>query len=696
MIRIVNRQLLLMKVSLQTKFLIVCILLVLLTTASISGTYYVLTKQDKHRESRQRIQIAFDIILDDFVDRLTSYRSWIDEFLAKDDALRTTTSLYHQDESRIGSISFISTNLTKVGDELKRIGHIISAERLTLYAADKRLLTVFQQDGEQETVGIYVTLQAEQNIYIPVDDPSQLTPMLLGRLAIPETPLPAGVSIFYEEDIPEAISTKLFTEGKNLGIEITAPIYDSDILTGVLIIDVFYMQRIVEKFASLSKTDINLFVGNLLSAGTLHAQTSLAPEALKQMVLCEDIREQDVEVDVFSIVLNDLDYYQGRCAIESDSSTIAAITVSLSQKSEKQALKKIRTAVLIVSGIALIGAVGLSLILSRKPIRSMQNIMRVIGVVAEGDLRKTTVVITRDEFGILAMRLNQMIERLRAIVEQVQRSGIQVTSSSTELAAMAKQQEVTVTSQVESTNKVLKSIEKISNVAIQLVKTMQRVAVMSQETTGFASNGQVDLSRMEEAMHHMEEASKSISGRLEAINEKAENITTVVTTITKVADQTNLLSLNAAIEAEKAGEYGRGFTVVAREIRRLADQTAVATLDIEQMVQEMQSAVSAGVIEMDKFITEVRHGVEDVGKISMQLTLIIEQVQALSPNFEEVNRAMGHQSEHAQEINDAMMNLSQEMEQTKDSLHETYTVIEYLNEAVRGLQDEVSRFKVTS
>ncbi len=168
----------------------------------------------------------------------------------------------------------------------------------------------------------------------------------------------------------------------------------------------------------------------------------------------------------------------------------------------------------------------------------------------------------------------------------------------------------------------------------------------------------------------------------------------MVDTITKVADQTNLLSLNAAIEAEKAGEYGRGFQVVAREIRRLADQTAVATLDIDQMVQEMQSAVSAGVMEMDKFITEVRCNAEDVGKISAQLTRIIEQVQALSPGFEEVNVAMGHQSENAQDISTAMVNLSEDLGQTLESLRETYGAIEQLNEAAKGLQDEVSRFKV--
>ena len=117
-------------------------------------------------------------------------------------------------------------------------------------------------------------------------------------------------------------------------------------------------------------------------------------------------------------------------------------------------------------------------------------------------------------------------------------------------------------------------------------------------------------------MKQLAESTASISAKLGMIREKAGNINVVVTTITKVADQTNLLSINAAIEAEKAGEYGRGFLVVAREIRRLADQTAVATLDIERMVRQMQDAVSAGVMEMDKFTDEVRSGVGQVTQIN--------------------------------------------------------------------------------
>ena len=123
-----------------------------------------------------------------------------------------------------------------------------------------------------------------------------------------------------------------------------------------------------------------------------------------------------------------------------------------------------------------------------------------------------------------------------------------------------------------------------------------------------ASTGQKGLSGMDQTMRQLAESTESIGSKLSVISERAANINLVVTTITKVADQTNLLSINAAIEAEKAGEYGLGFLVVAREIRRLADQTAVATLDIERMVKEMQYSVSAGVMEMDKFSEQVRTG----------------------------------------------------------------------------------------
>ena len=195
-------------------------------------------------------------------------------------------------------------------------------------------------------------------------------------------------------------------------------------------------------------------------------------------------------------------------------------------------------------------------------------------------------------------------------------------------------------------------------------------------------------------MRHVMDAAASINAKLAVLNEKAGNINQVITTITKVADQTNLLSLNAAIEAEKAGEYGRGFAVVATEIRRLADQTAVATYDIEQMVKEIQSAVSAGVMGMDKFSEEVRRGMQDVQQVGGQLSEIIQQVQALAPRCEAVNEGMQAQATGAEQITQALTQLTEAVQQTVESLGQSSLAIEELNRVSGDLRSGVSRFKL--
>lgn len=301
----------------------------------------------------------------------------------------------------------------------------------------------------------------------------------------------------------------------------------------------------------------------------------------------------------------------------------------------------------------------------------------------------------QDETGRLLHSFDTMTHNLNSLVGQVQNSGIQVTTSATEIAASARQLEATAAQQAVSLNEVSATSNEIFSTSQQLTETMGGVADMVSGTATLAGQGQNGLSDMEQIMRRLVNATTTFSTRLSAINEKANNIGSIITTIAKVADQTNLLSLNAAIEAEKAGEYGLGFSVVAREIRRLADQTGVAAQDIEQMVTSMQSAVSAGVMEMDKFSEEVRQGVEEVNGVSEMLGEIISQVQDLEPQFESVKEGMQAQSEGAQQISEAIGHLSEAAEQTRASLQEFKSATLQLNEAVQGLRNEVARFKVS-
>jgi len=222
------------------------------------------------------------------------------------------------------------------------------------------------------------------------------------------------------------------------------------------------------------------------------------------------------------------------------------------------------------------------------------------------------------------------------------------------------------------------------------------VSDMAEKSAVLASDGQTGLSKMEETMRHVMEATGSIHAKLAVLNEKAGNISQVTTTITKVADQTNLLSLNAAIEAEKAGEYGRGFAVVATEIRRLADQTAVASYDIELIVKEIQSAVSASVMGMDKFSEETRRGLEDIQHVGGQLTQVIEQVQTLIPRFEAVNDGMLSQTTGAEQITGALVQLTEAMQQAAEAIRQSNMSVQEVSQAANSLSSGVSRFKLAA
>jgi methyl-accepting chemotaxis protein WspA len=327
----------------------------------------------------------------------------------------------------------------------------------------------------------------------------------------------------------------------------------------------------------------------------------------------------------------------------------------------------------------------------KQPLAKLIDLMSGIRL---GDFTRRLALRRNDELGVLADGFDRMIDDLTKLVGQVQRSALQVASSVSEIASTAKEHQATSAETASATSEIGATSKEISATSKVLLKTINDVTEVAEQTAQLAGTGQNGLARMETTMRQVMEAGGAVNAKLAVLNEKASNINQVVTTITKVADQTNLLSLNAAIEAEKAGEHGRGFVVVATEIRRLADQTAVASYDIEQLVKEMQSAVSAGVMGMDKFSEEVRRGVHDVEEVSEQLAQIIGQVQTLTPQFETVNQGMQSQSTGAQQISEALSQLTESAQQTVESLHQSSIVMDQLNSTANDLRTSVSRFKL--
>ncbi|WP_454656083.1 methyl-accepting chemotaxis protein [Bosea beijingensis] len=344
--------------------------------------------------------------------------------------------------------------------------------------------------------------------------------------------------------------------------------------------------------------------------------------------------------------------------------------------------------------IALILAILCGVLLFRAVTLPLGKLLGIVDHMRRGDFSERLTLERRDEFSTLADGVNAMADDLAGLIGQVQKSSIQVNTSITEVAATSKEQQATANEIAATTTEIGATAKEISATSNELAHTMDEVSAVAEQTATLANGGQAGLARMESTMRQVMEAAGAINAKLAILSEKAGNINQVVTTITKVADQTNLLSLNAAIEAEKAGQYGRGFAVVATEIRRLADQTAVSTYDIEQMVKDIQSAVAAGVMGMDKFSEEVRRGMQEVQQVGGQLSEIIEQVQGLVPRFEGANEGMQAQATGAGQISEALSQLSEAAQQTVESLQQSTLAIDELNQVSSGLRNSISRFKL--
>ncbi len=282
-----------------------------------------------------------------------------------------------------------------------------------------------------------------------------------------------------------------------------------------------------------------------------------------------------------------------------------------------------------------------------------------------------------------------VVRDISSLVSSVHSSGNQVASSVSTISSSAKELETTARENTATTCEVAASVKEITATTKDLGNTMEDVNLLSQETAELASNGKSILESMDANMSRMSEASRNISEKLSVLSKKTENISNMVTTISRVAEQTNLLSLNAAIEAEKAGEYGLGFSVVATEIRRLADQTAVATYDIEHMVNEVQPAVSAGVMSMDKFSDEIHNSIDNEKEASRQLEKIIEQVQILAPHIESISEGLRAQTEGTEQINEAMINLSEADQQSIISIRQVNSSLDDLNGTAHGLEEGI-------
>ncbi|NDC64464.1 MAG: hypothetical protein EBZ59_10895 [Planctomycetia bacterium] len=295
--------------------------------------------------------------------------------------------------------------------------------------------------------------------------------------------------------------------------------------------------------------------------------------------------------------------------------------------------------------------------------------------------------------GRLLEAFGGMARSLGGLIGRIKTAGERLATVEADAAAALARQDRAVRGFGGSAHEISAAVTQISSTSEHLLAATGTVKDVAREAASVAEEGRGGLESMAASMEQLDTAMNAFTRKLATISQRTAGITSVVTTISKVAEQTNLLSVNATIEAEKAGESGRGFRIVAQEIRRLADQTALATKDIERMVREMQAAVASGTMEMDRFRNEVSGRIGEVAEVSEKLGRIIEPVQAVTRSLDQVHEGMETQSAGARQIRDAMEKLRDDAGESSASLAAFSASLDELRRSIGELNAEAAHFR---
>ena len=237
----------------------------------------------------------------------------------------------------------------------------------------------------------------------------------------------------------------------------------------------------------------------------------------------------------------------------------------------------------------------------------------------------------------MAQALSDLAGRAQAASGRVRQSSDRVAAQTGELLLAARDQ-------TESIGRLLGETRAVSGAAKELAASLDHTCDALDRTAAHSATGQENLAGMEAAMGRITDGAAKVSAKLAVIADKAEEARELLSLIAAIADQTNLLALNASIEAEKAGEHGQGFGVVAKEIRRLADMAAQNGEDVERLVNDMHSAVSAEVMEMDTFARDIRQGALELSRSGEGYATMLEAVTALSESFASLKQSAAAQA----------------------------------------------------
>jgi len=312
---------------------------------------------------------------------------------------------------------------------------------------------------------------------------------------------------------------------------------------------------------------------------------------------------------------------------------------------------------------------------------------------ADGDLTIQATV-TADITGAIADSVNQAVEEMRALVATINETSEQVSSAAEETKATAMHLSEASEHQREQIVNASDIVRKMSSTMDEMATKASHSVSVARESLEIAYEGGETVRRTIEGMDRIRDQIQETSKRIKRLGESSQEIGNIVELIEDIADQTNILALNAAMQAAMAGEQGRGFAVVADEVQRLAERATDATKQIEALVKTIQADTNEAVISMEASTSEVISGAERAEEAGEALKRIEEVSRQIAEEIEKIAADAIGQSDDARSINDTMSVIREITHQTSEGTERTARSIEALAEMAQQLRDTVARFKL--
>ncbi|MBU1692265.1 MAG: methyl-accepting chemotaxis protein [Gammaproteobacteria bacterium] len=359
---------------------------------------------------------------------------------------------------------------------------------------------------------------------------------------------------------------------------------------------------------------------------------------------------------------------------------------------------KARTALTLHTGIdialllAMIG-LGYSIAISiTRPINSLKA--GIVQIQGDNDLTSRVEISGKDEIGQVAEAFNHLVGSLQSIIQQVSTNAVEVLHLSEQLAATASQVASSSEHQSESASSMAAAVEEMTVSIDQVSEHAREAQNISQSSSELSTRGSDVILKVVEDMRGIAETVHESSAIIEGLGQQSDQIYSIVQVIKEIADQTNLLALNAAIEAARAGEQGRGFAVVADEVRKLAERTTRSTQEIATMIQKIQGGTKQAVASMGVGVERVNQGVSLAGQAGDAIRQIQSGAQRVGVAITDISSALKEQSIASSEI-------ARHVEQVAQMSDENHTVTRgnaksalHLEELAMNLQGAVEKFKV--